>query len=130
MAKPGSNDARRIAAGGVDLSVKAMSDEKAAETQIALEYMQGLRCSGCGLRIGLGIRLYSIDPRDENAPIVRRCACAREECDFADFARGGATYMEMVDLVWLDAAGMDAPAYAPAVERYQAMKRAAAADSN
>lgn len=88
----------------------------------------GTRCSGCGRRIGLGIRFFSIDPRDETGQVVRMCACAREDCDFAEVARAGATYMEMLELVWLDDMGMDAPPIDAIVKRSEA-RRAAVAEA-
>lgn len=110
MAKPGSNHARRIAQNGsVDLSRAGMSDAQAWAAQAKVELMQGKRCSGCGKRIGLGFEFTSIDVTNPE-PVIRLAACTRHDCDFAERAREGATYMEAVEIVWFDDAGIDAPA--------------------
>lgn len=90
-----------------DLGALAMSDEMAAEAQEMLELELGARCRGCGRRITAGIQFTSIDPRAEK-PVMRLAACVREDCDFADKARDGATFMEPVEFGWLDPAGENA----------------------
>lgn len=108
MAKPGSNGARRIAAtGSVDLSRAAMSEEQAARAQEMAEVALGARCKGCGRRIGLGFHFTSIDPRDER-PVIELAACTREDCDFAEQAKDGATFCKAVEFAWFDPAGLDA----------------------
>lgn len=93
--------------GGRDLSALKMSDEQAAEAQEMLEGELGARCKGCGRRITIGIQFTSIDPRAER-PVMRLAACNREDCDFAEQCRDGATYMEMIEFAWLDPAGAGA----------------------
>lgn len=110
MAKPGTNAARALASGAVDLGLRGMSDEQAAQVQEMIEARTGLRCMGCGRRIGLGFHFLSIDPRDPDRAIIRLAACTREECDFAEKCRGGATAFEAVEYAWCDPAGLDARA--------------------
>lgn len=124
MAKPGSNASRRIVNGGVDLSMKALTDEQARDAQEAIELARGARCSGCGRRITIGFAFTSIDPRDAQRPVMQLAACTREDCGFAQEARAGATYMEMVEFAWLDGNGADAP---PALVVQRRNERAAAA---
>lgn len=126
MAKAGSNDARRIANGhgAADLTLAGLSDAQAQEFQEAIELKNGWRCSGCGRRIGVGFQFTSVAPRDPEAPMVRLSACSRDDCGFAEKCRDGATVMELVEFVWLDENGPDAPAAAIIVKRNE--KRAAA----
>jgi hypothetical protein len=107
MAKPGSSDAARIAAGGEDLSRLRMSDEEAREATEMMELSLGLRCNGCGKRIGRGFSFVSIAVKEKNV-LMKLAACARPECEYAAACRNGGTYVEMVEYVWLDEAGMDA----------------------
>lgn len=107
MAKPGSNDARRVAGGGVDLSAVALSDEQAARRQEAIEVGLGVRCAGCLRRIEVGLRFTSIDPRARE-PVIQLSACIRDDCDFAEKARDGATFVEPIEFAWLDPAGAGA----------------------
>lgn len=126
MARPGSNDARRIANGArhADLSLAALSDEQARDLQEEIELRNGWRCSGCGRRIKVGFQFTSVDPRDADAPMVRLSACSRDDCGFAEQCRDGATVMELVEFVWLDANGPDAPPARRIVKRNE--RRAAA----
>jgi hypothetical protein len=90
-----------------DLSALAMSDEQAAEAQEMLEEQLGARCQGCGRRITMGMQFTSIDVRHEK-PVQRLAACMREDCDFAEQCRDGATFVEMIEFAWADPAGADA----------------------
>lgn len=108
MAKPGSDDARRLQRGAVDLAQRGMSDEQAAKVQEQLELGAGMRCRGCGRRIGIGFHFTSIDPREPGNEVLKLAACSREDCDFAERARDGGTCMELVEYAWLDPAGVDA----------------------
>lgn len=111
MAKPGSHDARRVANGaGVDLSAAAMSDDQAREEQKKIELLLGFRCAGCEQRIRAGFEFTSLDPRDPQKPVMKLAACARDDCDFAERAREGATVVRMIDLAWLDENPEPAPA--------------------
>jgi hypothetical protein len=107
MAKPGQQ-AKAAMAKAVDLSRARMSDERVLEVQGTLEMAQGLRCNGCGRRITTGFHFTSLAPR-EDAVAMRLAACAREDCDYAMRCREGGTYMEVVEYVWLDGLGPEAP---------------------
>lgn len=111
MAKPGSDDARRLAraaAGARDLSRAGMSPQESAEAQEVMEIMNGLRCGGCGRRIGAGFHFTSIAPR-EAQPILKLSACSRDDCDYAEKCRHGGTFIEVCEYVWIDEHGIDAP---------------------
>jgi hypothetical protein len=128
MAKPGSNGARRIAGGAraVDLTIKTISDEEARRVQEMLEHKLGARCNGCGRRITMGLKFTSLDPRDTQ-PVITMSACNRQDCDFAETCRPGATFMEMIEFAWLDENGPDAPASVSVVKRNEELARLAAA---
>lgn len=102
-------EAMRQNGGGVDLARAALSDGEARDAQEMLELRMGMRCGGCGRRIGLGFKFASLDPR-ATEPVLKLSACNRLDCDFAESARDGATVMEMVEFAWLDVNGIDAPA--------------------
>lgn len=106
MAKPGAA-AKAAMRGARDLSRARMSDQDVVEVQGELEMAQGLRCNGCGRRIGAGFHFTSIAPREQKV-MMRMAACSREDCDFGQVCREGATYVEMVEYVWLDGVGLDA----------------------
>lgn len=101
--------ARQVVNGSkaVDLSTAGMTDKQAARVQAEMELAFGQRCHGCGRRVGIGLRFCSIDPRDAERPAIYRVACNRDDCDFAELARNGATSMEMVEFAWLDPAGVE-----------------------
>lgn len=103
-----------------DLGVLKMSDEQAAEAQEMLEEQLGARCMGCGRRITMGMQFTSVDVRHEK-PVQRLTACMREDCDFAEQCRDGATFVEMVEFAWCDPAGADARP-APAIVRRNARR--------
>lgn len=123
MAKPGRDaraEMRRLAAGAVDLGAQVevpatLADKvrKEAEGQL------GLRCSGCGERIGVGLKFTRIDVLrgPDGHPVVdvaKLAACnGAGGCDFAEKARNGAHLVEMVEYVWLQG---DAPVGAADVE--------------
>lgn len=115
--------AQRLSGRGVDLGMKGLTDEQAREAQEVLELKAGARCSGCGRRITVGFAFTSLDPRDAEAPVMRIAACSRDDCDFAEEAKDGGTFMEMVEFAWVDANGPDAP---PALVITRARERAAA----
>lgn len=117
MAKAGSREARQISRGQVpDLGLARMSDDQAREMQEVYELKLGMRCSGCGRRIGVGIQFTAIAPRSERMPVIRMAACRREDCDFMEQAKDGAAAMQVVQFVWLDTDGLEARP-AKAVER-------------
>lgn len=97
--------------GAVNLARAKMSDKQVAEAGEMLELQLGMRCGGCGRRIGIGIKFTSISVRKQS-PVSKLSACDREDCGFAEEARDGGTVMEVFQLVWLDEAGVDAPAAA------------------
>lgn len=94
--------------GAVDLARAKMTDEEVYEALAMLEMANGLRCNGCGRRITTGLQFTSFAPR-EQAPAIRLAACSRADCRYAERCREGGTYMEMVEYVWLDEYGYDAP---------------------
>lgn len=111
MAKPGRGAKQLQAAqmaGAADLARARMSDDEVRDVQERMELANGLRCNGCGKRIAQGFVFVSMAPR-EQSPLIRLAACARDECDYGLKCRMGATYMEIVEYVWLDEAGIDAP---------------------
>jgi hypothetical protein len=67
----------------------------------------GMRCAGCGKRIGVGLQFTRIDivAGEDGTPTVdvaRLAACnGADGCDFAERARAGADAIEMVEFVWL-----------------------------
>jgi hypothetical protein len=126
MAKPGSEAARALS-GARDLSRARMSDEEVLKRGELLEILNGLRCGGCGQRIGRGFTFVSIAPREEQ-PLMKLSACARPDCGYAAACRPNATYVEQVEYVWLDEPGMDAAAARAIVEQNERLeaKRAAA----
>lgn len=115
--------------GARDLSKARMSDEAVRELQGTLEMSQGLRCNGCGRRITQGFHFTSLAPREE-AVALRLAACAREDCDYALTCRAGGTYMEVVEYVWLDELGPDAPPTEAFVAAKERKAKAKAAGSN
>jgi hypothetical protein len=112
---------RRHAPRAVDLTRATITDQEAREVQEMLEHTLGGRCNGCGRRIGVGIKFTSVDPRDER-PVAQLSACSRDDCGYAELCRDGATLMEMVEFVWLDEMGLDAPPMI-AVEKRNAVSR-------
>lgn len=112
MAKPGSDRARSIAQTGVDLSkLKPLSEEAQAQALVEAEMKLHMRCAGCQQRIGVGFRFVALEavPGPNGKPEVVKMtmgACSGiAGCDFASKARKGATAVEMVEFVWLDADG-------------------------
>lgn len=97
--------------GAADLSRAGMSDEQAWREQAKFEMAMGMRCHGCGRRVLIGAQFVQIDVTDPERPAVHRTACTRDDCDFAEQARDGATAMKMIEYAWLDPLGPDAPAF-------------------
>lgn len=108
MAKPGQQ-AKAAMAGARDLSRARLTDEQVYELGATLELSQGLRCNGCGRRIVTGFHFTSLAPREE-AIAIKLAACSRKDCDYALDCRPEATFMEVVEYVWLDGFGSEAPA--------------------
>jgi hypothetical protein len=121
MAKAG-RQAQRFRNDKLDLSRLKMSDEQVQAKQERVELSNGLRCGGCGRRIGRGFGFTSIAVREE-APIMRLSACSRDDCDYATACRAGSTYCEELNHVWLDPEGVDAPAAKFIVERNERVTR-------
>lgn len=99
-----------------------MTDADVYELQATLEMAQGLRCNGCGMRMLAGFHFTSLAPREDRVAL-RLAACSRAECGYATKCREGATYVEMVEYVWLDEYGPDAPA-SKAFEKASAQRAA------
>lgn len=107
MAKPGSQLARDISAGAVDLST--LKPEVKVEIQKQAEARMHLRCFECGRRIGAGFKFSRIDVQAGEAggpPVVNRLTMAMcagdEECEGVEKARVGSTLVEIVEYVWID----------------------------
>lgn len=111
-----ANGKHRAARGVVDLTARGLSDEQARQVQETIELKQGMRCSGCGRRIGIGMEFTSIDPRADQ-PVIKLAACSREDCEFMEECREGATVMQMVEYAWPDENGIEAPPAQVIVER-------------
>lgn len=118
MAKPGSRAAAALAGRAADLSRAALSDDQVADQQERFELAQGLRCNGCGRRIGAGFNFTSIAPK-EKMPVLKLSACSRDDCEYGLKCREGGTYMEFVEYVWLDELGLDAPPAAAVTKRLE-----------
>lgn len=115
MAKPGSDAARdlsRMARQAHDLGDRKIPEEVAEALCAAEEVRTGMRCAGCGERIGVGFRFTRVEalihPKTHEpmaaSMIVGACNGAAG-CDFADEARSGASAAEMVEYLWLDGLG-------------------------
>lgn len=129
MAKPG-RQARAALRGAKDLSRARLTDEQVYEVGAALEMARGFRCNGCGRRITSGFKFTSLAPREE-VVAIQLAACSREGCDYGMRCRDDATFMELVEYVWLDGFGPEAPpskGFLAAQER-QAAKKAAASSA-
>jgi hypothetical protein len=105
--RPNGRQIKGRGRGVVDLTPATLTAQEAREVQEQLEHALGARCNGCGKRIGLGFKFVSVDPRHQT-PVAEVYACTREDCGFAELARDGATFMEMLEFVWLDENGIDA----------------------
>lgn len=79
---------------------------EARDGRVYAERAAGMRCAGCGERIETGFRFTHFEPvlargqRTVNTKVVS--ACSREECDFADRVRQGASAAELLEFAWLD----------------------------
>jgi len=113
MAKPGLNgqeERRRLAAlarNAVDLGGRGeLMGAAADKLRRQAEQQLGLRCGGCGGRIGVGFEFTRIDiVRNEDgrptADVQRLSACnGANDCDFAAKAREGADAVRMIENVW------------------------------
>jgi hypothetical protein len=129
MAKPGSDDARKIGGKAHDLARLSMSPAEVLAAGEFIEATNGLRCAGCGRRIARGFEFVSISPRDER-PMMKQVACSRDDCDWATICRTGATYVRQIEIAWLDSAGADAQPAKAIVERRKQMDDKAAAKAN
>lgn len=109
MAKPGSAEAARLAAmarAAADLGGGALSGEMQYKGRVAAESQLGMRCGGCGERIGVGLQFTRIDVvlRDGKpaVDVARLSSCnGADGCDYADKARVDADVIEMVEFVWV-----------------------------
>lgn len=113
MAKPGQQAAAEMArlAAMSRQAADLASGEAPAELREKLipqiEGQLGLRCQGCGERIGVGFKFtrvgLSIEDGKPVADVTYLAACNGDAgCDFAARAREAATVVEMVEFVWLD----------------------------
>lgn len=113
MARPGDRaGARRDVLGAMaarvpDLGRRELPPEMAQRTRAHVETQLGMRCGGCGKRIGVGFQFTRIDVviGEGGAPsgdVLRLSACnGADGCEFADSARENADVVEMVEFVWL-----------------------------
>lgn len=111
MAKPGLHgdvERQRLAAlarNAVDLGGGELTGEQADRARVAAERKLGLRCGGCGGRIGVGFEFTRIDVvMQDGRPAVdvqKLSACnGANGCDFATKAREGADAVRMIENVW------------------------------
>lgn len=111
MAKPGphgNEERRRLAAlarNAVELGGGELSGAAADKARRKAEQQLGLRCGGCGGRIGVGFEFTRIDivvtDGRPGADVQRLSACnGAEGCDFATKAREDADSVRMVENVW------------------------------
>lgn len=109
MAKPGSDEARKLAAmarGAADLGGGELPESMVEKLREQAEGQLGMRCGGCKRRIGVGLQFTRIDfVVEKGQPTVdvqRLSACnGADGCDFAEEARKGADVIEMVEFAWL-----------------------------
>lgn len=109
MAKPGSDAARELAGmarRAADLGGGDVPEALVPQLAVKAEGQLGMRCSGCGERIGVGLKFTRIDyVMSEGKPTVDvsyLAACnGADGCNFANEARAGADVMEMIEFVWL-----------------------------
>jgi hypothetical protein len=103
----GAVDLSQMAQQAVELN-RPYSAEQEATLRAQAEMHMGLRCNGCGERIGMGFRFTRIDissQTEDGKPkveVAKTVACSRDECDYADRARLDANLVEMIEHVWLD----------------------------
>lgn len=110
----GGTDTRRLAAmarAAVDLGSGELKGPVADRARRRAEQQLGMRCGGCGARIGMGFEFTRIDVvAQEGRPTVdvqRLSACdGSDGCEFAGKARGSADSVRMIEHVWLSG---DAP---------------------
>jgi hypothetical protein len=78
------------------------------KVRVGAEKQLGMRCGGCGRRIGVGLQFTRIDVvRGQGgvpqADVMKLSACnGADGCDFAEEARKGADVIEMIEYVWLN----------------------------
>jgi hypothetical protein len=110
-------------AGAVDLGAIKLTLEDRAVGQFYAEMKAGMRCGGCGRRIGVGgfrftaFRTEVVEGQPTVVAMVKS-ACARDDCNHADSLKGSADVVEMCEFVWLDEAGEDAPVPDRVVKRH------------
>jgi hypothetical protein len=116
MAKPGQgarDEMARLAAmsrEAADLSSGPAPPELVERLRPQIEGQLGMRCAGCGERIGVGFKFtqvgVSIVEGKPTADVAYLSACNGDSgCNFAAEAREHATAVEMVEFVWLDEEG-------------------------
>lgn len=117
MAKPGTNDAARLAAmsrQAADLGkIARLSEEQEAELRMDAEVEYGYRCQGCKRRITLGMELVKIDVAIvDGKKVANRAvtvACLYDDCDFAEKAMtAGAQIARPIEYAWPQDAAQEA----------------------
>lgn len=112
MAKPGTHgDADRaklaaMAAQARDLGGGELPEAMLGKLRAQAEGQLGLRCGGCGKRIGVGLQFTRIDfVMKDGTPqvdVLKLAACnGADGCEYAAECREGADLIEMVEYVWL-----------------------------
>lgn len=130
MAKPGSDKARELtqmARQAHDLSDVKIPESVVEEMVKAEELKRAMRCAGCGRRIGVGFKFTRVEvdvhpqTREPISYAIQIGACngdapeGEDPCDFAGEARKGATAVELVEYVWLDAGERPVSIHEPSI---------------
>lgn len=109
----GGPDMARLAAmsrRALDLgAMRGLPPELDEKVRAQAEQQLGMRCAGCGERIGVGFKFTRIDiVLVEDKPTVDVAylsACnGAQGCDFAERAKDGADAMELIEFAWLSGA--------------------------
>lgn len=109
MAKPDDSEVRRLASlsrQATDLGGGPLAGEVAERIRVQGEKQLGLRCFGCGERIGIGFIFTRLDVIVEaGKPTIDRLRLAAcngvNGCEFAKQAAADADVMEAVEYAWL-----------------------------
>lgn len=104
----GAADLSRMSRKAADLSRTSVPDHLRVKAMRNAEEQLGMRCGGCGERITTGFSFTALEPVMNAGGVVvqtlKLAACNGENgCEFAPKCREGATTVEMIEFVWLDA---------------------------
>lgn len=104
----GAADLSRMSRKAADLSRTSVPEKLRVKALRNAEEQLGMRCGGCGERITTGFSFTALEPVMSNGGVVvqtlKLAACNGDNgCDFAPKCREGATAVEMIEFVWLDA---------------------------